>query len=94
MNFWGTTLDIQRHRKFFLAKSIDWCLCYNEQLRKKGKNEDGPPYSEDKYKDILQYIMNSGILDDVDNDPKIAAIIGDRLKSDVVKVARRRYQRL
>ena len=79
-------------RQSYLAKSIDCCLSYNESLRKKGKNEDGTPYPEDKYKDILQYVFNSGILDDIDNNPQLAAIIGGRLQSDMVRRSRARYR--
>ena len=79
-------------RQFYMAKNINWCLSYNEMLRKKGKNEDLAPYPEDKYNDILQYIINTGILDDVNNNPQIAAIIGGRLQSDMVRRSNARYR--
>ena len=47
-------------RQLYLAKNINWCLSYNEMLRKKGRNEDEVPYPEEKYRDIFQYIVNSG----------------------------------
>ena len=61
-------------------------------LRKKGKNDDEAPYPEAQYNDILQYIINSGILDDTDNNPQIAAIIGGRLQSDMVRRCNARYR--
>ena len=79
-------------RQFYLAKNINWCLSYNELLRIKGKNEDESPYPEDKYNDIFQYIINSGILDDVNNNPQVAAIIGGRLQSDMVRRSNARYR--
>ena len=62
-----TEIDARRFsvRQFFLAKSLDWCINYNEILRKKNKNTDGPLYSEDKYADIFRNILASGILQDV-----------------------------
>lgn len=88
-----TEIDARRFsvRQFFLAKSLDWCINYNEILRKKNKNTDGPLYSEDKYADIFRNILASGILQDVDNDPQIASIIGGRLQSDMVMHCRRRF---
>ena len=81
-------------RQFYLAKSLDWCLCYNEMLRKKKKNRnDEPLYSEDKYAEIIQNIFSSGILDDISHDPQVASTIGNRLQSDMVAYCRRRYQR-
>lgn len=82
-------------RYFYLAKSIDWCLNYNEQLRKKGKRCDEPRYPEDKYNAIFQNILASGILDDMDppNDPHVASMLGGRLQSDLVRVCQRRQQR-
>ena len=79
-------------RQFYLAKNINWCLSYNEILRKKGKNEHDAPYPEEKYNDIFQYIINSGILDDVNNNPQVAAIIGGRLQSDMVRRSNVRYR--
>ena len=79
-------------RQFYLAKRIEWCLSQNELLRKKVKSDDGAPYPEDKYNDIMQYILNTGILDDVKNNPQIAAIIGGRLQGDMVRRAKARYR--
>lgn len=82
-----TQIDARRFsvRQFFLAKSLDWCINYNEILRKKNKSMEGPLYLEDKYAEIFQHILASGILQDVDNDPQVASIIGGRLQSDMVR---------
>ena len=79
-------------RQFYLAKKISWCLEYNESLRIKGKAKNNVPYPEDKYNDILQYIIGSGILDDIENDPQVAASIGGRIQSDMVRRANSRYR--
>ena len=79
-------------RQLCLAKNINWCLSYNEILRKKGRNEEEVPYPEEKYRDIFQHIVNSGILDDIENNPQMAAIIGGRLQSDMVRRCSVRYR--
>ena len=79
-------------RQFFLAKSIDWCLNYNEILRKKMNKREDPLYSEDRYAEIIQNIFSSGILDEIDHNPQVASRIGHRLQSDMVAYCRRRYQ--
>ena len=82
-------------RQFYLAKDISWCLTTNDHLRSKcGRNGDNNvrPYPEDKYNQILQFIQGSGILDDVGNDPQIAAAIGGRLQRDITRRANARYR--
>ena len=79
-------------QQFYMAKNINWCLSYNEMLRKKGNNDDVAPYPEDKYNEIFQYIINTGILDDVNNNPQIAAIIGGRLQGYMVRRSNARYR--
>ena len=76
-----TEIDARRFsvRQFFLAKNIDWCINYNEILRKKKSSMEETLYPEDKYAAIFQHILASGILEDVDNDPQVASIIGGRI---------------
>ena len=50
--------------------------------------ENDLPYHQDKYNDNLRrYIIASGILDDVDNNPQIASSIGGRIQSDMLQRA-------
>ena len=88
-----TQIDARRFsvRQFFLAKSLDWCINYNEILRKKNRRTDEPLYPADKYAAIFQHIVASGILHDVDHDPQIASVIGSRLQLDMVTYCRRRF---
>lgn len=79
-------------RQFYLAKSIDWCLNYNEMIRKKNKRSDEPLYPAEKYDAIFQNIIASGILEDIGNDPTIASGIGGRLQTDIVRHCRLRYR--
>ena len=72
-------------RMFFLSKSIEWCLSYNDQLRKKGKMSiENPLYPKDKFDAIFQNILDSGILDDIEYDTNIAASIGGRLQTKII----------
>ena len=79
---------------FCLAVNIDWCLNYNEILRGKGKRkrDEEPLYPEDKYQAIFRNIVDSGILDDIENSPQVGSMIGSRLQNDIVRLCRQRYQ--
>ena len=89
-----TNIDATRFSvgPFCEATNLTWCLNYNENLRSKGKNLGERVYPEDKYQQIFQQILNSEILDDIDNDPQIASAIGGRLQSDLVRRANSRYR--
>ena len=75
------------------AASIDWCLGYNEKVRRKGKSKGDPPYSSAKVDDIFNHIINSGILDDIEHDPKLAAGIGEHLQRRLTSYCRRHRAR-
>ena len=75
--------------KFYLARNISWCLDVNEIERNPGiLDEEGTVYSENKYRNILQYISNSGILDDIDFDEQMTSMLGRRLQRDVNKISK------
>ena len=76
---------------FHQAKRIEWCLSYNDQIRKKGKMSlDEPLYPKDKFDAIFQNIIDSSILDDVNFDTNIAAYIGGRLQTKMITYCRYR----
>ena len=77
--------------KFYRASNIDWCLEYNEKVRRKERSQGGLPYSEGQIDDIFQHIVRSGIFDDIDHDPKLAAGIGDRLQRKMTSYCRRKH---
>ena len=80
-------------RMFYLSKSIEWCLSYNDQVRKKGKMSlENPLYPKDKFEAIFQNIIDSGILDDIDHDTSIAASIGGRLQTKIISYCKVRQQ--
>ena len=76
---------------FWEARNIGWCLSYNEQIRnrRRAKKPEEPKYPEDKYNAILQNIVASGILDDIDRDQHVAAMFTSRLQRDIVGLCRR-----
>ncbi len=76
------------------AKRLDWCLSYNELIRNKAKCRGGdePLYPTDKYNAIFQNILASGILDDIEHDPRVASMIGGRLQAEIVSRCRTRYR--
>ena len=87
-----TYIDVRRFsvNQFWLARHLSWCLSYNETLRPKS-NKGEITYPEDKYQLILRHVMDSGILDDINNDPQTASCIGGRLQNDMVRRANSRY---
>ena len=59
--------------------------------RRKERSQGGLPYSEGQIDDIFQHIVRSGIFDDIDHDPKLAAGIGDRLQRKMTSYCRRKH---
>ena len=78
--------------KFYRASNIDWCLEYNEKVRRKERSQAGLPYYQGQIDDIFQHIVRSGIFDDIDHDPKLAAGIGDRLQRIMTSYCRRKHK--
>ena len=79
-------------RMFYCAKSLDWCLGHNEDLRRKGSSANGLPYTQDKVDEIFQHMINSGIFDDMNHNPKLAAGLGEALKLKMTGYCRRRFK--
>ena len=73
---------------FASAGSIDWCLEYNEKVRKSGSSKERL-YSRDQVDAIFQQIVASGILDDIEHNEQVAASIGNQLQRKMVAYCRR-----
>jgi hypothetical protein len=71
------------------AASLDWCLAYNEKVRRKCKRKGDPAYSTAKIDDIFNHIIDSGILNDIAHDPQLAAGIGEQLQRKLTSYCRR-----
>ena len=86
-----TQIDARRFsvRQFFLNKSLNQCLKITQVKCASNieglKNRYNPP---EKIEAIIQNIVASGILHDVDHNPQIASVIGGRLLLDIVTYCR------
>ena len=60
------------------------CIDYNEALRTPG-NIDEPAYPEFKFRNIMGFIDSTGIISDVDEDPRLVAMIGRRIQSEMTR---------
>jgi hypothetical protein len=77
-------------RYFRESASIDWCLTYNEKVRPKGKCRGDPPFSNAKVDDIFNHIISTGILEDIEHEPRLAASIGEQLQRKLTRYCRQR----
>ena len=78
--------------QLYLAKNIEWCLALNDTLRRKSKRIGEPLYPKEKFDNIFQNIIESGILEDIEHNPSSAASIRGRLQTAMITYCRRRYQ--
>ena len=78
--------------ELYLAKNIDWCLSLNDQLRRKEKRVAEPLWPKEKFDNIFQNIIQSGIFEDIQHSPSVAASLGGRLQNAMVAYCRQRYQ--
>lgn len=72
--------------QLYKARSEEWCYDYDEFLRAPGNVPDVLQYSEDKYKTIIRFILESGIVNDIGNDSKQVAMLGRRIQRDINKI--------
>lgn len=89
-NLMDARLDCLDARRFSViqfkkARDMGWCLIENENLRERGKKPEESKYSEDKFNEILQCMQNTGILDEIEHNPHIAAMIGKRFQQEMVR---------
>lgn len=75
--------------QFYRARDLGWCLNHNEILRNRGHLVDEPLYAENKYRNIMLFISNSGILDDINYDDQQISMLGRRLQIDMQRMSRR-----
>ena len=72
-------------KQLYRAQDMTWCLQYEENLRKRSSKPDTPIYSEKKFQSIIQFIKDTGIIEDVDNDSKVITGICSRLQRELLK---------
>ena len=71
--------------QFYRTTELSWCYKYEESIRKKNSKPKRPFYEDEKYERIRNFIKDSGILADLDHDPKQITALCSRLQSDLVK---------
>ena len=72
--------------QFYCARNQEWCLNNNDMMRDGG--EDDIIYEEHKYQRIIRYIIQSGILDDIDHDDQLTSMLGRRIQRDLMRISR------
>ena len=72
--------------QFYRARTQGWCLNYNDMMRDGG--EVDIVYAEHKYQRIIRYIIQSGILDDIDHDDQLTSMLGRRIQRDLMRISR------
>ena len=73
----ASTFSVEYFQK---AISSDWCLEHNSSVRGRYTRKQGfDLYEDDKFKDILSYIIDSGILLDLDHYGPHVSHLGSRL---------------
>ena len=78
-------------RYFSMAGNIDWCLEYNDKVRKSGRSQV-TLYSQAQVDDIFRHILGTRILDDVEFNEQVAASIGSQIQRKMVSYCRRHRQ--
>ena len=66
----------------------------NDSEEKPKKKEPEQLYSEEKYQQILEFIFNSGILEELNYDPVKVKAFCDRLTADLVKMCEEQRAKL
>ena len=68
------------------AININWCFNQDELLRSPGEIPEELLYSEDKYRTLINFIDQLGILDDMNHDRKECSRFTRRLQRDLGKI--------
>ena len=74
--------------QLYEAISINWCLDQDEMLRPSGDVPDELAYEENEYRRILEFITETGILQDIGHDAKQCARLSRRLQRDLGKICK------
>ena len=81
-----TKIDVRKLsiNQLYRFRKMANCIDYNEALRTPG-NIDEPAYPEFKFRNIMGFIDSTGIISDVDEDPRLVAMIGRRIQSELTR---------
>ena len=75
--------------QFYRARNQGWLLNYNDMMRRSGQAD--VVYEEHKYQRILRYVIQSGILNDIDHDDVLTSMLGRRLQRDLMQISREHH---
>jgi hypothetical protein len=81
-----TNIDVQKLsiNLLYSSRTMAKCIEYNESLRTPASNDE-PAYPEFKFRNIMQFIQDTGIYNDVEEDPQRVSMIGRRIQSEMIK---------
>lgn len=85
-NIDASTLSVHYLRR---ASGRNWCIKYNESLKIHRVQQGDPLYSQARYREILQMVVNTGIIGELDHNPRYVASFFSRIQSDAIAIARR-----
>ena len=85
-NIDASTLSVHYLRR---ASSRNWCTKYNDSLAIRRVQQGDPLYSPARYQEILQMVVNTGIIGELDHNPRYVASFFGRIQSDAIAIARR-----
>ena len=86
-NIDASTLSVNHLRR---ASGRNWCIQQNESLRVARAVQRGDPfYSPARYQEILQMVVNTGIIGELQHNPSYVASFFGRIQSDAIAIARR-----
>ena len=64
------------------ASSRNWCTKYKDSLAIRRVQQGDPLYSLARYQEILQMVVNTGIIGELDHNPRYVASFFGRIQSD------------
>ena len=70
--------------QFYRARNSGWCHNYNDLMANGGQADI--IYEEHKYQQIIRYIIQSEILDDIDHDDQLTSMLGHRIQCDLMRI--------
>ena len=81
-----TKIDVRKLsiNLLYRFRSMANCIDYNESLRNP-RNTEEPANLEYKFRNIMRFIESTGIISDVEDDPRLVAMIGRRIQCEMTR---------
>ena len=81
-----STLSVHYLRQ---TSSRTWCERYNDAVRRHRVQRGDPLYTSERYQQILQMVVNSGIIGELQHNPDYVASSLEASQHDAIAIARR-----